>query len=369
MPIASLTGLPQSFTGALVLVLPVPSMVLMPEALPITTLGSSPLSPCLSPLYPECASFDTRTFWAVASCLGLAFELPICGVAACSGTAAACCCPLPTSGRLLTSGRSAALAATLPATSRPPMIAPTLAARLVQIFTLLLLLRVLRSDVGRHCVSGTFSAPAIPATPAARTTSYGSWSTLGAPCRIGSRRPARDQRRSGRGRRPRRRAGWRRARPCGCRGRTRWSARPCPRPGAVSPSAALSPVGVSAPPRAVSRPGYPRCPPAWRSPLAPPLRRVRAVPQRGHAPVRAAPGLRPPATGAADASARGASAAPDPGASAPRGGPLVLFDGEPRPLGVTRGWYWIVRPSLLRAPRALDRYGPVENYSTSIPTP
>src|SRR6266511_2686291 len=128
MPIASLTGLPQSFTGALVLVLP------------ITTLGSSPLSPCLSPLYPECASFDTRTFWAVASCLGLAFELPICGVAACSGTAAACCCPLPTSGRLLTSGRSAALASTLPATSRAPMIAPMPAARLVQIFTLLVLL-------------------------------------------------------------------------------------------------------------------------------------------------------------------------------------------------------------------------------------
>src|SRR6266498_3852106 len=65
---------------------------------------------------------------------------------------------LGTSGRLLTSGRSAALAATLPATSRAPMIAPMPAARLVQIFTLLLLLRVLRSDVGRHCVSGTFGA-------------------------------------------------------------------------------------------------------------------------------------------------------------------------------------------------------------------
>src|SRR6266540_1523879 len=28
------------------------------------------------------------------------------------------------------------------------------------------------------------------------------------------------------------------------------------------------------------------------------------------------------------------------GASAPRSGPPVLVDGEPRPLGVTRGWYW-----------------------------
>jgi hypothetical protein len=110
--------LPQTFTGALTLVLPVPTMVLLPEALPITTLGSSPTSPCRPPLYPGRAPLDTTAFCLFASCLGVAaFELPICGTAMWAGTAgAACGCPLPTSGRLLTSGRSAALAATLPAT-------------------------------------------------------------------------------------------------------------------------------------------------------------------------------------------------------------------------------------------------------------
>src|SRR6266540_4897414 len=143
MPSGALTGFPQTFTGALTLVLPVPTMVLLPEPLPTTTLGSS-LSPCLSLPYPGRA-FDTTAFCLVARCLGVAaFEVPTCGTAMFAGTAgAACCCwPLPTSGRLFTSGRSAALAATLPATSRPPMIAPTPAARLVQSFTWLLLLRL-----------------------------------------------------------------------------------------------------------------------------------------------------------------------------------------------------------------------------------
>src|SRR6266536_3131966 len=47
MPSGALIGLPQTFTGALTLVLPVPTMVLLPEPLPTTTLESS-LPPCLS---------------------------------------------------------------------------------------------------------------------------------------------------------------------------------------------------------------------------------------------------------------------------------------------------------------------------------
>src|SRR6266498_1251319 len=47
MPSGALIGLPQTFTSALTLVLPVPTMVLLPEPLPTTTLESS-LPPCLS---------------------------------------------------------------------------------------------------------------------------------------------------------------------------------------------------------------------------------------------------------------------------------------------------------------------------------
>src|SRR6266542_290588 len=142
--LATLAALPHALTGTLAVTSPVatPTLVPLPTPLMLVTLPVLPV-------------FGVRLLVALE-------ELPLCTADGATAPAAEVACevtPLsapPTSGML---ERSEALAATVPATSSPPRIALTPTARLVQIFTLLLLL--LSADEVPGNDGGRLGVPAL----------------------------------------------------------------------------------------------------------------------------------------------------------------------------------------------------------------